>query len=260
MSQDAWNPNQYDKFKAERSQPFYDLMNLLEVTGHPQVVDLGCGTGELTAELHRFVRAHSTLGIDASDEMLSKAQSINEDGLRFEKGDLGLFSANSDYDVIFSNAAIQWCKDHPALLARLKRALKPGGQLAIQMPMNHDYATHKLAIEMSNEPRWKNLLNGETYDKHLSVLSPEEYAEVLFKLGFAQQKVFLRIYPHVLETREGVFEWVKGSMLTHFQSRLSASDFEAFKSEYRARLMAVLPDEKPFFYPFKRAFLWAKLG
>jgi len=259
MSQDAWNPNQYDKFKAERSQPFYDLMNLLEITGHPQVVDLGCGTGELTAELHRYLRAHSTVGMDSSDEMLRKADDLNEEGLSFKKGNITEFQANTEYDVVFSNAALQWVPDHAALFAHLKKALKPGGQLAVQMPMNHDYPTHKLAIQMSNEAKWKDLLKGQTYDKHLTMLSAEEYAAILFKLGFKEQKVFLRIYPHVLEKRDDVLEWVKGSMLTHFQSRLSKEDFDSFMKEYSQRLMAALPDESPFFYPFKRVLMWAKL-
>jgi trans-aconitate 2-methyltransferase len=259
MTQDSWNPNQYDKFKAERSQPFYDLMNLLELDGHPNVIDLGCGTGELTSELHRYVRAHETVGLDSSDEMLKKAQSLSEPGLSFKKGDIQTWQADNEYDIVFSNAALQWVQDHPSLFARLKKSIKPGGQIAIQMPMNHDYPTHTLAIQMSQEKPWIDLLKGETYNKHQTMLSAEEYATLMFKLGFKEQKVFLRVYGHILDNRASVIEWVKGSMLTHFQSRLSQADYQAFLAEYTQRLFTILPDSQPFFYPFKRIFIWARL-
>ena len=258
MTKDSWNPAQYEKFKAQRSQPFYDLMNLLRSAEGARVVDLGCGTGELTEELHRFVRASETLGIDSSDEMLKKAQNFAGDGLSFEKGDIKKFHDAKGFDIIFSNAALQWCTDHPTLFAQIKSSLRPGGQIAIQMPMNHDYATHVIAQKMSREEPWASLLK-EPYDKFQSMLTVEQYASLLFKLGFKEQTVLLKVYGHELESREGVIEWVKGTLLTYFESRLAPQDFQAFVTEFKKRLFQELPDEKPFFYPFKRTLLWARI-
>ena len=64
MGKDPWNPAQYERFKTERSQPFFDLMTLVKPREGMRVVDLGCGTGELTRELHRAFKAKSTLGLD----------------------------------------------------------------------------------------------------------------------------------------------------------------------------------------------------
>ncbi|MNJ99786.1 Trans-aconitate 2-methyltransferase [compost metagenome] len=259
MAQDSWNPQQYEKFKYERAQPFYDLMNLLEPTPHAQVIDLGCGTGELTAELHRFLDATKTTGMDSSEKMLEKAQAFADKDIHFIKGDIQTWDVSTEYDVIFSNAALQWCTDHPALFNRLRKALRPSGQLAVQMPMNHDYPTHVIAIQMSKEEPWRSLMKGEVYDKWDSLLPPEQYATMLFKMGFKDQKVFMRVYGHQLESRDDVVEWTRGTLLTHFQSRLSATDFENFVAEFRTRLNRQLPDDKPFFYPFKRLLLWARL-
>ena len=259
MSQDAWNPKQYEKFKEERSQPFFDLMNLLETPrSRIKVIDLGCGTGELTAELHHFIRADQTTGLDSSEQMLAKAQVFAENNLNFVKGDIQTWSPSEDYDIIFSNAALQWCGEQHALFARLTKALRAGGQLCVQMRMNHDYPTHTLAATMSLEQKWRDLL-ANPYDKTATMLTPEEYAHMMYKLGFQRQKVFVNVYGHVLESREGVIEWVKGTMLTHFQKQLSEADFAAFMNEYKQRLFAILPDEKPFFYPFKRIFIWGRL-
>lgn len=88
MKTDVWNPQQYEKFKDERSQPFFDLMDLLQPIPNAEVIDFGCGTGELTARLHRKIKAKQTLGMDSSDEMLKKAGAIYVDGLLFKSGDI----------------------------------------------------------------------------------------------------------------------------------------------------------------------------
>jgi len=70
---DTWNPVQYLKFEQERTQPFRDLLELVEAKPGMEVIDLGCGNGELTLELHQRVQAKSTLGTDSSPAMLEKA-------------------------------------------------------------------------------------------------------------------------------------------------------------------------------------------
>jgi trans-aconitate 2-methyltransferase len=258
MNQDGWNPNQYDKFKDERSQPFYDLVELIRPSKLQNVVDLGCGTGELTAVLHKKLSAAKTLGLDSSGEMLKKAEHLSGNGLSFQTEDINSWKNENTFDLVFSNAALQWCDNHASLFEKIKHSLKPHGQIAIQMPMNHDYPTHVLANQMSQEQPWAEKLN-TSYQKQQTMLSPEEYACLLFRLGFNEQKVLLKVYGHVLESREGVVEWVKGTLLTYFKSRLSDSDYSVFLDEFRARLFEQLPNDKPFFYPFKRILLWAAL-
>lgn len=253
----AWNPDQYEKFKDERTRPALDLISMMSATPGGHGIDLGCGTGELTHLLRSRLKLSSVIGLDSSSEMLSRASA--GDGVSFIAGDIRRWSALAAYDVIFSNAALQWVGDHRGLFARLRAALRPGGQLAVQMPMNHDYPTHMIAAEMSRSARWLPLLGGEPYDKFAAMLSVEDYASSLFSLGFAEQDVVLRVYPQVVPSRESVVEWVRGSMLTYFSSRLSPADFALFLDEFRTRLFAQLPDEKPFFYPFKRVLMRARL-
>src|SRR6266498_169197 len=125
---DTWNPEQYARFAAERAQPFHNLLDLVRPVPGGRVVDLGCGSGELTAELHRALGAAETLGLDSSPAMLALAQprAGEGDGLRFELGDSAGFGQGG-WDVVLSHAALHWLPDHRALLAA-------GGQLAVQMP------------------------------------------------------------------------------------------------------------------------------
>lgn len=234
-------------------------MSLIQDVKSPKVIDLGCGTGELTAQLHKTLNASETIGLDSSDEMLNKSRAFETANLHFQKGNIETWSEHNRFDVVFSNAAVQWCANHPELFKKFRASLKPGGQLAIQMPVNHDYPTHTLAMEMSTEQPLNSQLGGQRYSVDQLMLTAQEYATQLFHLGFAEQRVFVRVYGHVLDSRDDVVEWVSGTTLTHFKSRLSKEDYAVFLNQYKERLFKILKDEKPFFYPFKRVFIWGRL-
>ncbi len=254
---DTWNPAQYEKFRDERSRPFFDLMALVRPRLGMRVVDLGCGTGELTRELHRHLGALSTLGIDSSAAMLEKSAAFAGAGLRFQAGDLGRFESAEPLDLIFSNAALHWADDHEEVLRRWTASLAPEGQLAVQVPANHDHPSHVVAAEVAAEEPFAAALGG--YARRSPVLPPEEYAALLDRLGYREQQVRLQVYAHHLANREGVIEWVRGTLLTDYQKRLSSELFEQFLARYRAALLPRLDDAKPYFYPFKRILFWAQL-
>jgi trans-aconitate 2-methyltransferase len=250
-----WNPEQYARFERERSQPFYDLLAMVRPAVAMRVIDLGCGTGELTRELHRRLAAASTLGIDSSETMLAKAAAIEEPGLAFARGRIEDFAPDRPADLVFSNAALQWVDDHPQLLARIAGMVAPSGQLAVQIPSNDAHPSHRVAAEVASEPPFRHALGGWT--RVFPNLSLAEYARALDRLGFGEQHVRMQIYPHRLATRDDVVEWVKGTLLTAYRERLPAELREPFEERYRARLREVLPDERPFFFPFARTLFWA---
>lgn len=259
MATDTWDPNQYNRFQEERAQPFFDLMALVEPRPAMRVVDLGCGTGELTERLHRHVKARETLGIDSSTAMLEKSSAFAGDGIRFERGDIRDFSAAGSYDLVFSNAALQWVPGHAELLPRLTAALAADGQLAIQMPANFDHPSHVVAAEVGMEPPFRAALAdtpgaapGE------AVRPPEEYAVHLDRLGYRAQHVRLQVYAHRLASREDVVEWVKGTCLTEYQRRLPDGMYEPFLARYRERLLPRLADTRPHLFTFKRLLIWGR--
>jgi trans-aconitate 2-methyltransferase len=249
-----WSPAQYDRFKDERSRPFRDLLALCERPA-ARCVDLGCGTGELTAELHRAMRATTTLGVDSSPEMLAKAPTLP--GLSFERRRIEDLAPPGPYDLVFSNAALQWVDDHEALLPRIASWVSPdGGQLAVQMPANDAHPSHVVAAEVASEEPFRSALGG--WARVFPNLAPERYARLLDDLGFARQHVSLRVYAHHLASRDDVAEWVKGTLLTAYRERLPAELRPAYEARYREALRARLPDERPFFFPFRRILFWAR--
>lgn len=250
VAADTWDPDRYGRFAAERARPFFDLLDLVAPIPGGRAVDLGCGTGELTAELHRRTEAAETLGIDSSDAMLAKAAPHAGGGLRFERGDLAALSPSEPCDLVFSNAALHWVPDHPALLARLTRCVKPGGQLAFQVPDNWDHASHRAAETVASEEPFARTLRGSAHPRN--VLAPEAYAAILDRLGYREQIVRLQVYGHHLDSREGIVAWVEGSLLSEYRRWLPAELYARFLERYRERLFAMVPDERPFFFTFRR--------
>ncbi|MFC6617333.1 methyltransferase domain-containing protein [Deinococcus radiophilus] len=145
----AWNPDQYHKFRAAREQPALDLQAMIPDLPYRRVADLGCGTGEQTLALAQRFPGAAVMGIDASAEMLAQAQAHTAAHLSFRQSDLR--ELDGTYDLLYSNAALQWLPDHPALLAGLWERLNPGGVLAVQVPANHDHVSHRLITETADE-------------------------------------------------------------------------------------------------------------
>jgi trans-aconitate 2-methyltransferase len=257
----GWDPDQYRRFAAERRQPFDDLKALCLPVPGGRIVDLGCGSGELTAELHRDLRVTDTLGIDTSEAMLSAAAhwAAEVPGLHFERADLAQWTG-SDVDLVFANASLHWAPQHPALLARLRFSLAPGGQLAFQVPTAFGHPSHVLAREVAAEAPFAppHLEPGPAPEDN--VLTPARYAEVLHALGAVQQDTRLQVYGHLLPSVESVVEWVRGSLLTPIRARMDDETFGAFLDRYRERLLNELGQRRPYFYAFSRILCWARFA
>jgi trans-aconitate 2-methyltransferase len=141
--------------------------------------------------------------------------------------------------------------EHERLFVRLTRQLAPHGQLAVQMPANDSHASHRIAAEVAATfgvaPRPDPLLPIEYYAKNFHAL------------GFVRQHVRLQVYGHVLPSPDDVVEWVRGALLTHYESLLEPDRYAEFLDLYRARVIAELGDARPYFYTYKRLLLWASL-
>ena len=250
MTADAWDPGQYERFREERQQPFYDLLKLVIPKKSMRILDLGCGTGELTREMHRHFKAQKTHGVDSSDAMLERSKESAEPGVTFARGNIEDTAEDGAWDLVLSNAALHWVADHERVLARLTKALAPGGQLAIQMPANQDHPSHVVAEELAGEAPFVEVLRGQGARQH--VLPVERYGKILAQLGYKNVNVRTQVYVHRLPSKTGVVEWVKGAMLTDFKKRLDDATYARFLAAYSERLLAQLDDDKPYLYTFKR--------
>lgn len=250
-----WNPTQYQRFQQERAAPFFDLAALVQRRPHLHVVDLGCGTGELTAKLAAMLPDSAVIGIDSSAEMLAHAAQYSQPGLRFEQG--AIQDSDGMWDLIFSNAALQWVDDHTTLMPRLCAQVRPGGQIAVQVPSNFRHPSHHLIEAIAAEEPFRTALVG--WVRHSPVLAIDEYAELLYQAGGKDIIVCEKVYPHILGDADAVAEWTKGTTLVPYFERLPVQLHAAFEKRYRERLREHWPSS-PVFYGFRRTLFAATLG
>ena len=242
-----WDPATYEKFRDERYAPFVDLCALIEARPGLRVIDLGCGTGELTARLADLLPDSDVLGIDSSAEMLAKAAQHECAGLRFAQQSIE--SSDGAYDLVFSHAALQWVDDHDALIPRIWALIAAGGQIAVQMPSNHNHPTHRLIVETAREAPFADAIGGWT--RTAPVLSIDEYASMLHRLGAMRITGFEKVYAHVLDDADAMVDWTRGTALVPYIERLPPDLRTPFLDAYRAKVRAAFP-ERPVFYPFRR--------
>jgi trans-aconitate 2-methyltransferase len=122
----SWSPTQYSKFEAERSCPVKDLVAQIPNKMVAQAADIGCGPGNSTEILQTRFADATIVGVDSSPEMMEAARK-RLPTICFEVDDISTWRSPGPFDVILSNAALQWVPDHAALLPRLL-AICTGGQ------------------------------------------------------------------------------------------------------------------------------------
>jgi trans-aconitate 2-methyltransferase len=217
------------------------------------VIDLGCGSGELTARLADSLPDSETLGIDSSPEMLARALPRTRSGLQFELQ--AIESVQGEWDLVFSHAALHWVEDHEALVPRLLSLVSPDGQLAVQIPSNHRHFSQTVIPELASEEPFQSALGG--WIRHPPVLPVDRYAELLHEVGAREVTVIEKVYGHVLPDADAIAEWLAGTTLVPYLSRLPDPLREPFLGRYRERLRNRWPSG-PIFFPFRRILFVAR--
>lgn len=248
-----WNPDLYEKFKKERFAPFDDLLRLIDAREGIRLIDLGCGTGELTNRLANVLPGSEVVGVDSSEEMLARAISLSRPGLSFKKQ--AIEDVSGEWDLVFSHAAIQWVDNHHALIPKLISLVRPGGQLTVQIPSNHEHPTHRIIEELAREDPFRQILGG--WSRSSPVLKVGEYAELLHQNGCDELVVFEKVYTHILSSTDDLVAWTSSTALVPYFDRLGVEGREAFLKQYRLRLKALWP-VGPVFYGFQRILFSAR--
>ena len=201
------------------------------------------------------------VGVDHSPAMLAAAAAHAEPGVRFEHGDIGIWTSAGDHDLVLAAASLQWVPDHRAVLGRWTAALAPGGQLAVQVPANAHAPTHTVAAAVAHTEPYVSAFGsaGPPADPVArNVLAADDYARLLYDLGYVDIRVQLRVYAHLLPTTRHAVEWVKGTTLTRFEAALPGALYDRFLADYERELLAVMGDRSPCFFPFNRILVVAR--
>lgn len=251
-----WDPEKYNQFKNIRYQPFFDLIELIKGDGLENCVDIGCGTGEQTKILSEKFDQANFVGIDSSPEMLAKSKELESSNLHFSVATVENFIApgiDKKWDLIFSNAALQWSDNHEGLFTRLISLISDKGQLAIQMPVQKENLLNQLLFDLVQEKPFVDYLQG--WKRESPVLSIDEYAQLFFENGLNNIQIIQKVYPIIADTPDKLFDFIAGSALVPYMERMSAGEQQQFKTAYKLRIQRAYK-RFPAIYAFKRLLLY----
>ena len=219
-----WNPEKYLLFKKQRTQPAIDLAKSVQACAPKTIVDIGCGPGNSTAVLRSVFADADILGIDSSEKMIAKATAEHSD-LTFKV--CSAEALTGSYDMLFSNACLQWIPDHETLLVQLMGKLNADGVLAVQIPMNQNEPLFRIIREVAAQPKW-NFANVH-FEKN-DTLSPEEYYDNLSDCA-SSFEMWETVYYHAMPSHEHLIEWVRSTRLRPYLDVLDDAGKQAFEGE-----------------------------
>ena len=252
----TWDPAQYLRWSDHRLRPAVDLLQRVPLTSPARVVDLGCGTGNVTALLRaRWPDARVT-GVDASTAMLERARA-SDGGVEWLEADVATWTPSAPVDVLFANATLHWIDAHAVLFPRLVTLVAAGGALAVQMPRNFGEPSHTSIYDVAREARWRDRL--EKLIRPEPTKAPDFYWDLLAPRVSALD-VWETVYTQALTGDNPVADFVKGSWLKPFLDALDAGERAAFESAYRARVARAYPPraDGTTLFPFRRLFIVAR--
>ncbi|MEM8671511.1 MAG: methyltransferase domain-containing protein [Planctomycetota bacterium] len=251
-----WNASHYLRYGSERTRAASDLVARINLDTPRDIVDIGCGPGNSTSLLRERWPESNVLGIDNSPEMIDAARTAFPNG-NWLLCDASDWSPPHPFELVYSNAALQWLPNHGELVSRLFASVATGGVLAFQIP-SATYATiRELIFEISRKAQWDARMSEPR--SILTMESPEFYYDALVKSAVSLD-LWETEYMHVLESKTAIVDWIASTGLRPFLEVLdSESERNEFTIDLQRRVDAeyeTRSDGKVIF-PFRRTFVIA---
>jgi trans-aconitate 2-methyltransferase len=253
---DVWQPTSYSRFGHHRTRAAQDLLDRITLDSPQIIVDLGCGTGNVTRLLAKRWPRALVIGVDSSAAMLAEARPTST-RIRWIEADIDTWTPDEPVDLLFSNAVLHWLDDHPALFPRLVGWLWADGVLAVQMPRNFDEPSHTAIAETIEAGPWRERL--APLVRLRPVARPESYADLLLPL-VRELDLWETVYWQIFEGENPVVAWTGGASLRPLLAVLNETEQAAFLADYAAKISRaypIRPDGRTLF-PFRRLFIVAR--
>lgn len=223
QSNREWNSDSYHRISNPQFEWGKKVLDRLELRGDETVMDAGCGTGRLTAELLERLPHGRVLAVDLSRNMLQKAEEYLKprfDGhVQYAQADLANLPFDSECDAIFSTAAFHWVKDHDAMFRGLARSLKPGGWIEAQAGGRGNLDdVHARVLDIMDEGEFRSYF--ENWEHPWEFPSPQTTTRRMQEAGFADAEAWLEPAAIRLQGRDQYREFLRDVILRPFLARI----------------------------------------
>lgn len=242
----TWDAQLYN----EKHNFVYDygmgLIDLLAPKSHERVLDLGCGSGELTAEINKLAR--SVVGMDTSPDMIVRAKE-QFPSCDFEVGDATAFNFSKPFDALFSNATLHWVLDYKKAIANMHSNLADGGRMVVEFGGKHNVKTITDALRVSLG-QWGYARQSELRLWYFPSIG--EYTSALESQGFTV--IFAQWYdrPTLLADEEtGIEDWLQ-MFAKPFFDKIPADDAIKIRKEVQESLRDRLFKNGNWYADYKR--------
>jgi trans-aconitate 2-methyltransferase len=189
-----WDADTYDEVSDPQFEWGTEVLGRLDLNGDEVVLDAGCGSGRVSAELVKRLPAGRLVAVDGSAAMIAKARERLGDDVTYHVADLSELRLEEPVDLIFSTATFHWIVDHDRLFQRLHAALRPGGRLVAQCGGQGNVAEYaKAIVAAAAQPRFSRHFEGMTSIWNFA--APDETERRLRNAGFADVHCWLQPKP-----------------------------------------------------------------
>ncbi|MBI9084145.1 MAG: methyltransferase domain-containing protein [Desulfobacterales bacterium] len=248
-----WKPDLYMRFNSERTQPSIDLIYRIAQVEPKSIIDIGCGPGNSTRVLVNRWPKSKIIGIDSSAAMIQKARQ-DYPNQEWVIADATSYEPEIKFDIVFSNAAIQWIPNHEALLMRFYSFLSDRGIVAIQIPQFWDMSLGQIINNIANKNRWRERTAG--ISSLFTIENRSFYYDILSKL-FSSIEMWETQYMHILESHGAIIEMMRSTGLKPYLEKIdNDADKEVFEGAVLEEIKKAYPIQKngKVILPFKRLF------
>lgn len=224
----TWNATDYSANSTAQTRWARDLLASLALSGSETVLDIGCGDGRITAEIAARLGTGRVLGVDLSREMIDLARRTwsGVRGLEFRVMDAARLDLGERFDVAFSNAALHWVADHPAVLSAVRGCLVGGGRILFQMGGRGNASeVQRVVDEVRSRPAYRDRFQGFVAPYHFHDV--DEYMRWLPEAGFRPRRVELLPRDMRHDGVQGLRGWLRTTWFP-YTDRLPAAERDGF--------------------------------